>query len=698
MNRQSGHIGELARSLTYQEFPQHMTWDTSNKKWSARKDGFALGRMYFVSPTEGERFYLRTLLTVVKGPRSYDDLLTFNGHHHNSFREACIARGLLEDDGEWHLCLEEAAQMQTGARLRHLFVMLLLFCEPAKPELLWDRFREDICSDLGHHLSRMGRTNIAQDEIYDYGLFLINKTLKTSGSSLTDFRSMPQPIYPSPWDPLFTNNLIAEQLNYNRDFEQESALRCVESLNPEQRTAYDCVIQSVEQNLGRTFFLDGPGGTGKTYVYITLCHHLRSQRKVVLCVASSGIAALLLPGGRTAHSMFKIPISGLDDTSFCNIAKDSQRAALLRIVDLFIWDESLMQHRNAPEALDRSLRDICDCARPFGGKTIVFGGDFQQTLPVIPKGSQEDIVAASLPKSYIWGHIQTLRLRRNMRLESAHAEEVDFANWLLDVGHGRGIADNGTIPLRANMACPDIENLINYVYPQISGPTPPPQYFLDRIILAARNNDVTDLNNTILDRLQGEKTTLYSADKVVTERGADPVDDAIPLEYLNTLEATGLPPGNLHLKIGCPLILLRNLAPSRGLCNGTRMILLRVSRRVLQVRIMGGDYDGNVELIPRISLTPTSTCAEFAFSLRRRQFPVRLAFAISINKAQGQSVKYVGLDLRVPVFSHGQLYVALSRATSSDRVKVLLPARTASLRTTNVVYPEIFQSYDTQAL
>ena len=210
MNWRSGHIGELARSLTYQEFPQHMTWDTSNKKWSARKDGFALGRMYFVSPTEGKWFYLRTLLTVVKGPQSYDDLLTFNGHHYNSFREACIAQGLLEDDGEWCLCLKEAAQMQTGACLHHLSVMLLLFCEPAKPELLWDHFWEDICSDLGHHLSRMGQTNIAQDEIYDYGLFLINKTLKTSGSSLTDFRSMPQPIYPSPWDPLFTNNLIAE--------------------------------------------------------------------------------------------------------------------------------------------------------------------------------------------------------------------------------------------------------------------------------------------------------------------------------------------------------------------------------------------------------------------------------------------------------------------------------------------------------
>ena len=106
--------------------------------------------------------------------------------------------------------------------------------------------------------------------------------------------------------------------------------------------------------------------------------------------------------------MFKIPINGLDDNSFCNIAKDSQQVALLRKVDLFIWDKSLIQHQNAPEALDQSLQDICDCDRPFGGKTIVFGGDFQQTLPVIPKGSQEDIVAASLPKSYIWGQIQIL--------------------------------------------------------------------------------------------------------------------------------------------------------------------------------------------------------------------------------------------------------------------------------------------------
>lgn len=121
------------------------------------------------------------------------------------------------------------------------------------------------------------------------------------------------------------------------------------------------------------------------------------------------------------------------------------------------------------------------------------------------------------------------------------------------------------------------------------------------------------------------------------------------------------------------------------------MTLLRASRRVLEVRILGGDHNGEIAFIPRISLTPTSKSADFAFSLRRCQFPVRLAFAISINKAQGQSVGTVGLNLQVPVFSHGQLYVALSRATSSRRVKVLLPANETNLRTRNVVYPEIFE-------
>jgi hypothetical protein len=106
--------------------------------------------------------------------------------------------------------------------------------------------------------------------------------------------------------------------------------------------------------------------------------------------------------------------------------------------------------------------------------------------------------------------------------------------------------------------------------------------------------------------------------------------------------------------------------------------------------LIGGDHDGEIALIPRITLTPSAKSTNHAFVLRRRQFPVKLAFAMSINKAQGQSLKFVGLDLRVPVFSHGQLYVALSRATSSKNIKILLPQNDLqACTTTNVVYPEI---------
>ncbi|KIJ19275.1 hypothetical protein PAXINDRAFT_69229 [Paxillus involutus ATCC 200175] len=119
------------------------------------------------------------------------------------------------------------------------------------------------------------------------------------------------------------------------------------------------------------------------------------------------------------------------------------------------------------------------------------------------------------------------------------------------------------------------------------------------------------------------------------------------------------------------------------------MVLVRVSNRVLEVRLISGDHDREIAFIPHITLTPSNSTPDFTFVLCRQQFPVHLAFAMTINKAQGQSAKYVGLDLQVPVFAHGQLYVALSRATSGERIKVVLPEDATGLRTNNVVYPEV---------
>ncbi|KAJ6566473.1 PIF1-like helicase-domain-containing protein, partial [Mycena capillaripes] len=177
----------------------------------------------------------------------------------------------------------------------------------------------------------MGFANPTDNDVYDYGLFLLNTILQESGRSLPDFE---MPLPERDWTMVGDNPLIAEQLNYNQAEERAQAEADFTRMNPEQKHAFNRVIDSVENQLGKVFFLSGAGGTGKTFVYNALAHHLRGNFCIVLCVASSGISALLLHGGRTAHSVFKIPIDGLNDESTCSIPKESLRAGLMRATKL----------------------------------------------------------------------------------------------------------------------------------------------------------------------------------------------------------------------------------------------------------------------------------------------------------------------------------------------------------------------------
>jgi len=183
---------------------------------------------------------------------------------------------------------------------------------------------------------------------------------------------------------------------------------------------------------------------------------------------------------------------------------------------------------------------------------------------------------------------------------------------------------------------------------------------------------------------------LRSIDSVSEE---DRMNYTYPAEFLQQLNASGLPPALLCLKVGSPVILLRNLDPGEGLCNGTRMVVLNMRRKVLQYRIISKDrrFRGKVVLIPRIRLSPNAETLPVL--LKRLQFPVRLAFAMTINKSQGQLVEHVGINLQISVFSHGQLYVTFSRCTSPLNISVLLPEQSQeSRRTINVVYKEVYNS------
>jgi hypothetical protein len=491
------------------------------------------------------------------------------------------------------------------------------------------------------------------------------------------------------------NPLIAEQQELNSAAVGRTRKEHLRQLNPGQKHAFCVVTDAALHSDNKIFFLHGSGGTGKTFVYQSIINYVRSQSQIVLCVASSGIAALLLPGGQTAHSMFKLPIENMNSDSFCAIAKNSQRADLLRKTALVVWDEAGPQHRHAAQALDRTCRDICDIEQPFGGITVVFGGDYRQTLPVVLHGGRDDVVDACLQRSYIWDKVDVLHLTENMRLQSHGTDDDrDFAQWLLDIGRGSSFEpdiDVGSVDIPKALVTHDVEKLQNFVYNGIdSKPLPTPTFFLERSILAPRNADVDETNANILTLMDGDCKCFESADEILQEEGGQDkgADNQIPIsnDFLRTIGGPSMAPGVLEVKEGCPLILLRNLSPRNGLCNGTRMVVKRASRRVLEVTLIGGDHDGEPAFIPRIRMN-SGEASDIAFKFQRRQFPVRLAFAMSINKAQGQSLKYVGIDLRQEVFAHGQLYVALSRATSRSRLKLLLPEGTYS--TKNVVYKDV---------
>lgn len=334
-----------AHDHTYQELPLFFVWDRRVKKWKRRQRGATIGRMYFVSPTAGERFYLRTLLTTVKGPTSWEHLRSFEGTVHPSFHAACLARGLLENDDEWRQCLEEASVTHLGVSLRRLFSLILRHCQPSQPDVLWNDFHDHLCDDLERHLQRSRNTieAIPADDVRDFGLYLIDQDLRLHGMSLSSFPSMPAIV--QDWEEHLDNPYLTEQLNYDVDNEELLSQQNVPLLNREQRIAFDEVYASASVAEGKLYFLHGPGGTGKTFVYSTLCSSIRAKGWIVLCVASSGIAALLLPGGHTAHSTFAIPVETLAEDSSCHIDKNSKHAEMLRAVRLIIWDEAVTQHR-----------------------------------------------------------------------------------------------------------------------------------------------------------------------------------------------------------------------------------------------------------------------------------------------------------------------------------------------------------------
>ncbi|KAK9110225.1 hypothetical protein Sjap_018285 [Stephania japonica] len=252
-------------------------------------------------------------------------------------------------------------------------------------------------------------------------------------------------------------------------------------------------------------------------------------------------------------------------------------AKLLLTTHLIIWDEAPMSNKQVIEALDSMLRDITDNNTPFGGKVVVFGGDFRQELPVVPKGSKQDVINSTLTTSYIWPLLKKIKLVENIRARL----DPEFSKFILRVGNATEEELLGNlIAIPSNIIMPfvddnvSLDNLITAVYPNLNEYAIKSSAMSSRAILTTKNEFVDEVNTLLIHRFLGEVFRYYSFDEAIDENIS-----SINLEFLNSLSLSGFPPHELILKKNCPIMLLCNINPSERLCNGTRLICRKFGKK-----------------------------------------------------------------------------------------------------------------------
>ncbi|XP_024989260.1 uncharacterized protein LOC112523821 [Cynara cardunculus var. scolymus] len=401
------------------------------------------GRLVSSNPAEGEQYYLHLLLSHVNVPTCFKDLYMVNGLLHPTFRKASLERGLIEHDDNLSQCFAEAFVFQFPNILRRLFALILIYCEPRDVRKLW----EDHYNSL----------------FEDYMRVNIDVNLQDGG-----FREV--------------------QEEYSIVVEDEHLQAC-ESLNLDQKFAFDEIMRHVENDCRRIFFIDGPSRTGKTFLYKALLVEVRSRGLVALATASSGVATNNMSRGEL-HTL---------DSRFLSICIITQYATLTT----------------------KTLTDQ-------------------------------------------W-----------------------FSEFLLRVGDGdEETIDDTFICIPNNMAIPyndkgnSTDALIDAIFPSLQINGDASNYIISRAILSTKNNNVNEINNKLIDRFCREEKVYYSLDEAQDDK-----NNLYLMKFLSSLTVNGLPSHYLRLKIGCTIILLRNIDPLNGLCNGKRLICKWFQHNVIDAEI-----------------------------------------------------------------------------------------------------------------
>lgn len=604
-----------ARQYLYSEIPEHYVWHHGTWMPRSKTSCISIGRMYNVSIYNYELFSLRTLLSCQRGCQSFSDVLMVDGYIHNTFRAACSAFGFIHDDSEFVACFSEYLEttIASQASIRQQFAFMLCAIKVLNAKMLFEHFSLDLCGD----------------ESRQQALIDIEQHMQKNGKSLRDDDFQ--------FDDVPSLNLYQES-EFIVNLEMPP-------LSQEQQTALETIIAMWSDACitDKVMSVVAPAGTGKTlFVHhaASRLHHLGCN---IMCVAASCLAATLMPQGKTAHSAFKIPLN-CDNMTYCNWKHDLRNQ--LRSVDVVFWDEISMVNYHVVETVDRSFRQLMDSEAMFGGKVFVFLGDFRQLPPVIRGGRGEHF---SLMASD-WFHAAA----RAVFTQNFRSRDAQYASLLEQIGDGE--IDSVDIP--SESVALNLNDAIDRVY----GNDITNENNIGNMMLAFTLDQCAIVNEAVAIKITGCASCSVACDDLSECKNPDDY----PHEYVASLNIHGAPPANLTLKTGARYMIIRNL--SSIICNGVLAEAISFSRWQCSMRLLTGPGAGQTVKLPRCSFHITSENSGLPFNFCRRQFPITMAYCVTVHKSQGQTLKNIGIIADTDPFAHGMVYVALSRVGSWNNV------------------------------
>ena len=412
------------------------------------------------------------------------------------------------------------------------------------------------------------------------------------------------------FDNRFINEIIKKEKNIVKNLYEQN----IKLLNKEQKHLFNKITTALSKKNVLRILIEGSAGSDKTFLFKTITYWAENNGLKYKCFTPTGLASLFYNNSSTIHSGFLLPLDQYENMqSHMNI--HSPEAIELLKCNFFLFDEISLMSKYMFDAIDCLLKNICRNELPFGGKKIILGGDFKQLACVLNYSTEYSIFLACIKNSLNFSKFAKHFLTINQRQDNA-----DFSNFLLKIGLGK-LNINNTILVKISKAFFVKGSIIDVIFDKIE------TNFYNNIILSTTNECVEKINRMVLD-LNENKTIEYFSCDFLNEKNS-----GFSNEFLNTLTPSGFPNHHLYFKIGAPIVILKNLCPAKGVVNGTRGLVKKLEKNYIVFSYYNKNGVLDSYVLHKVNFT-VANASKCTIKFTRNQFPCKLAYCLTIHKAQ----------------------------------------------------------------